>query len=331
MKKYLKSIFLMVAAGAVLISCDSDDNDPQIPTSDENIVEVAVGNQDLTSLVAALQRADLVSALEADGNFTVLAPSNAAFEAFLDDNDFDSLEDIPVEVLQQVLLNHVIPGSNAALSASDLTLAGSGYANTLADGPSAGSKITTYFNTSSGVRFNGVSSVTTADVGASNGIVHIVDTVIPLPTVVTFATADPNFSTLVSALTELTPDTDFVTLLSTPNGETSTPFTVFAPVDTAFDKLDAIPEEELLTSILAHHVITGSNVRAEDINDGDISSATFEGDNLTFSVTGNGAISITDGSGQTDINIILGNVQAANGVIHALDTVMIPNTEEEED
>ncbi|QCW99293.1 fasciclin domain-containing protein [Aggregatimonas sangjinii] len=330
MKKYLKSIFLMVATGTLMISCDSDDNDPQVPTSDENIVEVAVGSQDLTTLVAALQRADLVGALEADGNFTVLAPSNAAFEAFLAANDdFDSLEDIPVEILQQVLLNHVIPGSNAALSSSDLAVAGSGYASTLADGPSAGSKITTYFNTSSGVRFNGVSSVTTADIGASNGIVHIVDAVIPLPTVVTFATADPNFSTLVSALTELTPETDFVSLLSTPNGETSTPFTVFAPVDTAFDKLDAIPEEELLTSILAHHVITGSNVRAEDINDGDISSATFEGDNLTFSVTGNGAISITDGSGQTDINVILGNVQAANGVIHALDTVMIPNTEEE--
>ena len=326
MKKFLKPILFMATMSAILVSCsDDDDNAPQVPTSDANIVEVALATPDLSSLVAALQRADLVSALEADGNFTVLAPSNAAFDAFLSANGFDSLEDIPIEVLQQVLLNHVIPGTGGALSSSDLLAVGSGYANTLADGPSPDSKITTYFNTTNGVQFNGISTVTTADVGASNGIVHIVDTVIPLPTVVTFATADPNFSTLVTALTELTPATDYVTLLSTPNGETPAPFTVFAPVNAAFDQLAEIPEEDVLTPILSHHVIANMNVRAETIEDGQVSPATFEGDTLTFSVSGNGAVSITDGSGQSNINILLANVQASNGVIHALDTVMMPN------
>jgi len=327
MKKYFKTAMALLVASVIFTSCSNDDNSPTIPTGNQNIAEVAIATPDLTNLVAALQRANLVSALEANGNFTVLAPSNAAFDAFLTANGFDSVDDVPEAVLQQVLLNHVIPSDTSPLSATILVQSGAGYASTLADGPSAGSKITTYFNTSEGVRFNGVSSVTTADIGASNGIIHIVDTVIPLPTVVTFATADPNFSTLATALTELTPATDFVSILNTANGETPAPFTVFAPLNSAFDRLAAIPEEEALTPILAHHVITGANVRAESINDGDISSATFEGDTLTFNVSGNGALSITDGSGQTAINVVLGNVQASNGVIHALDTVMIPDTD----
>ena len=72
-----------------------------------------------------------------------------------------------------------------------------------------------YVDTSNGVRFNGVSSVSAADILAVNGVIHKVDAVIGLPNIVTFATADPNFSTLVSALTRSDLTTDFVGVLST--------------------------------------------------------------------------------------------------------------------
>ncbi len=57
-----------------------------------------------------------------------------------------------------------------------------------------------FVNTTSGVRLNGVSSVVTADIVATNGVIHIVDAVIGLPTVVTHAAANPNFTTLVGLL-----------------------------------------------------------------------------------------------------------------------------------
>lgn len=326
MKYIVKSLLLLSVIGMCFTSCSLNDDNPEV-TSNQNIVELLTATPELSSLLAAIQRANLDTALQADGNFTVLAPSNAAFDSFLSSNGFSSLEDVPEATLTQVLLNHVIPGSTSAFKSSDLVSVGAGYVSTLAEGPVNNSTISSYFNTNNGIVFNGLSSVTMADIGASNGIVHIVDTVIPLPSVVTFVVADPNFSTLASALTELTPATDFVGLLNTPNGGTSSPFTVFAPVNNAFDKLASIPAEDILTPVLSHHVITGGNVRAEDINDSDISPATFEGDALTFNILANGAVQITDGSGQSGTTVISANLQTSNGVIHALDTVLIPNLE----
>ncbi len=335
MKKFLKvkSFLIATVVATTLVACSSDDNDPVIPDPMEdpkNIVELASGNGELSTLVTALQNTNLVSELEADGNFTVLAPTNAAFEAFLADNGFANLEEVPADLLTQVLLNHVIPGDNALLAA-DLTTLGAGYASTLADGPSTDSKISIYFNTSDGVQFNGGAKVTTPDVEASNGVVHIVDAVINIPNIVTFATADPSFSTLVSALTDLTPATDFVAVLSTADGTAPAPFTVFAPTNDAFAALAAIPEEGLLTTILQHHVIGGANIRSSDLTpDGDtVTPATLEGDTFTIALPGtDGNIAnVTDGAGNTGIGIDVVDVQAGNGVIHVLDTVLIPNTD----
>ncbi len=88
----LLPVFLLVIG---LTSCsDDDDNGPTPPPVAGNIVEVALGDPQLTSLVAALQRAGLVDALTGDGPLTVLAPTNAAFTAFLNGA---ALEDVSVE------------------------------------------------------------------------------------------------------------------------------------------------------------------------------------------------------------------------------------------
>ncbi|QFZ55291.1 fasciclin domain-containing protein [Oceanihabitans sp. IOP_32] len=320
----LKKVVLLAVITVFAFSCDDDDNPIQVPQT-KNIVELAQGSPTLSNLVAALQAADgdLVSVLSGTGPFTVLAPTDEAFAAFLDDNNFATLADVPAAVLTQILLNHVITGKTMA---SDLIAAGAGYTSTNAAGPGE-SNLSLYFNTSSGVVFNGISTVDTPDIEARNGVIHIVDKVIGLPTVVTFATADPNFSTLVSALTTLTPATDFVATLSTPFDTAPAPFTVFAPTNDAFAKLAAVPAEPVLTQVLLHHVIGEANVRSADLTpNGDTTAATLQGDSVTITLPGtNGNIAdMTDGAGNTGIGITAVDVQASNGVIHVIDTVLLP-------
>jgi uncharacterized surface protein with fasciclin (FAS1) repeats len=186
-----------------------------------------------------------------------------------------------------------------------------------------------YINTDNGVTFNGVSSVTTADVVASNGIVHIVDNVIGLPTVVTFALADPNFEILVQALTRDDLTMDFVGLL---NSSTSppTPLTVFAPVNNAFvNLLDELGlsglndiDEPTLSAVLTYHVVTGANQLSINLSDG-MEFTTAGGGTLLFNFGDNGEGILTDNNGRTS-NIVAVDVQANNGIIHAIDTVVLP-------
>lgn len=287
-----------------------------------NIVDHAVANSDLTSLVGALTAGgnttftDLLS--DANTDFTVFAPVNMAFTDFTnpDSNDINT-----------VLANHVISGT-AAVS----TGLSNGYITS--EGTNAdGDKLSMYINTDDGVVINGSSTVAAADIIATNGIIHAVDTVIDLPTVVTFATASPDFSTLVSALTELTPATDFAGILSRTAGgnmdNINPEFTVFAPNNAAFDALGTVPAEDVLTQVLLHHVAAGANIRSTDlVMDGNTTTPSLEGDLITVTLPGSGdnIANVTDGSGTTDIGIIAVDVQAVNGVIHVLNKVMIPDT-----
>ena len=284
-----------------------------------NIVDHAVANSDLSDLVGALTTGGntTFTTLLADDttDFTVFAPVNAAFMAFTNPN---------ANELDAILANHVIAG--AAAFSGGLTNSYVYTAATNADGDN----LSMYINIDDGVKLNGSSNVAAADIVATNGVIHAVDAVIDLPTVVTFAVADPTFSPLVAALTDGTPNTDFVSVLSGDG-----PFTVFVPTDVAFQALldsnmdwasvtDIDPS--LLTSVLYHHVVSG-NVRSGDLTDG-IAPATLEGDAITINLpgTGDNIADVTDGLGTSDIGIIAVDVQANNGVIHVLNKVMIPDT-----
>ena len=257
--------------------------------------------------------------MNGEGPFTVLAPDNDAFTAFLDGTP---LGEINTTVLTRTLLNHVI-GAN--VSSTDLAALGAGYTNTSVNGPGE-NPMSLYFNTDNGVRFNGVSSVTEADVVGSNGIIHAVDAVIGLPTVVTFAAADPTFSTLAGALDAR----GFIPVLSRTQGENldgiNPEFTVFAPTNDAFDALESIPEGTVLDEVLLHHVVSENNIASSDLT-GDDTVETLQGDPITITApgTGDNIADVEDGAGNTDIGIIAVDVQADNGVIHVLNKVMIPN------
>jgi len=319
----LLSKFLLVAfLASAFVSCSDDDDAPVMsPSGDPTIADLVTENDQFSSLLAALVRTDLVAPfVGGSGNLTVFAPTNDAFSAFLEDNGFSSLEEVPESLLREVLLNHVV---NGRVLAADLT---TGYLNSLGIGNASESNLSLFINTDDGVRINGVSNVTTADILATNGVVHEVNAVIGLPSVTIQAIANPQLSTLVSALIAASTDqTNYVDILS---GSESSPFTVFAPTNAAFDDLlSALGASSLddvdpatLATILEYHVIAGSNVRSSDLSTG-LTAATLQGEELGFDLSdGPQVVDATD----RNSNIIIADVQADNGVVHAVDKVVLP-------
>ena len=318
----ISKITPILALVVLMLSCSDDDVNTQ---QEFNIVETALASPNLSNLVAALQAADgnLVNVLSGEGPFTVLAPTNEAFATFLSDNGFESLSEVPTDVLSQILLNHVISGN---VTSTDLISAGSGYANTSATGP-GNNNLSLYFNTTNGVRFNGVSSVTNADIMATNGTIHIVDAVIGLPTVVDFALANPALSNLVAALQSADSQSPSPNLIGTLSG--NGPFTVFAPTDTAFGNLlleldpsgnttlgDMPPST--VEAVFTYHVV-GANVTSSQLSSGTVSTL---GGNVTVNATN---FTITDPNNRVSgIITSLVDIQAINGVVHAIDKVILP-------
>ena len=208
------------------------------------------------------------------------------------------------------------------------------YIKTLGKGSASSTNtLSMYVNTTSGVRLNGVSSVTTPNVLASNGVIHIVDAVIGLPTIVTHAAANPNFSTLATIVTSTATNgngfgdqTEVATALTT----NATPLTVFAPTNAAFAvatapgtgwAATATPAQ--VTTVLQYHVTGAGNVLAASLTNGQvIPTVTSPVQNLTVNLTGGAKLIDTT---PTASNIIVTDVQCANGVIHAVDKVLQPN------
>ena len=164
-------------------------------------------------------------------------------------------------------------------------------------------------------------SITTTNGGtfniiASNGVIHLVDEVITLPTVVDHALANSNFSTLTQLLSDQG-------LVSTLDGTTSSPFTVFAPVNSAFNStvlgIYGTLSNENKTNVLLYHVVGGVNVLSNGIPSGQIGTL-FTGN--SFSITGT---AVNDAGSDVNKNIILTDVQCSNGVIHAVDGVLLPS------
>ena len=291
---------------------------PEPPT----IVDIAVATPDLSNLVAALQAADgdLVTTLNG-GEYTLLAPTNAAFETFLSVNGFSSLDDVPTDVLANILLNHVITGE---VRSTDLSAFGAGYASTNATNAD-GDNLSLYFDTLSGVVFNGVSSVSSADIVASNGIVHVVDAVIGLPTIATFASSNDAFSTLVDALAYADTGSPTIPWIATVSDSSAGPFTLFAPSNDAFiefyNEVNVSGIYQIVTTvidaILLTHVVSG-NIQSSGLPNGTVTTL---GADITFSLTP--SPQLTDPNERVS-NIVHVDIQAVNGVIHTIDKVILP-------
>ena len=292
------TIFVIASllASPVVVADDTQD----IPTNAQN-----TGAHD--SLVAALSHAGLVSALQADGPFTVFAPTDDAFAAAgIDLSTFDTDEENAT--LSDILLYHVVSG---AVASSDVT-----------DGMSAealnGDDVS--FTVSEGSVMVNDATVTSSDVMASNGIIHVIDKVLMPPAdlgdIPTVAQGTGIHTSLVAAVVQ-------AELLTTLQGDG--PFTVFAPTDDAFAAagidLAALDNEEgkaTLTDILLYHVVSGA-VPSSAVTDG-MSATAVNGDDLSFAV-GEGVM-------VNDANVVLADVPASNGVIHVIDKVLMPPADE---
>ncbi|WP_308003785.1 fasciclin domain-containing protein [uncultured Chryseobacterium sp.] len=316
MRNFIKPLLFSGVAMFSIISCD--DNDDNMMT-EKTTYELVSSDSNLSSLKAAIDKAGLSATLNQSGTFTLFAPTNAAFATFLQANGYASLNDVPTAALKTLLMNHVL---NSEVKAAAIS---TGYVSTLAMGSASSTRpISMFINTNGGVKINGVSNVVATDIDANNGVIHKVDAVIGLPTIVTHATANPQFTSLVSALTR-SDMPDFVGILS---GTANSPFTVFAPTNTAFSSLlteigaanlAAIPKTTL-ENTLKYHVVTGANVGSNNLTN-NMMVPTFQGG--SFKITTTGGAKITDNNNRVS-NIIVTDVQCSNGIIHAIDKVLLP-------
>ncbi|WP_299681176.1 fasciclin domain-containing protein [uncultured Dokdonia sp.] len=309
---YVRIAVLAIVFTGVISCGDDDDNGVIVDGTSNTIADIVVNNPDFSSLLAALQQTGLDTTLGGNGNFTVFAPTNAAFETFLGGT---ALEDVDNDALTQILLNHVL---NVELASTDLS---TGYQKNLATEPSSGSNIDMYIDTTNGVVVNGQSTVTTADVTADNGIIHIVDTVIELPTIVTFATTNPALSSLVAALTD-EGNTTFVNLLSDTNAD----FTVFAPTNDAFTTfLDGASlsdiDNDVLGQVLSNHVIPGTVAVSSALSNSYVNTAAvFNGETdapINMYINTDNGVTLNGSS-----NVALADIVAVNGVVHVVDAVI---------
>jgi len=321
--KKIRNFALIAMMAFFAISCNDDDNNTV--AQDETVVDIAVANPDFSILVQALTKADLVTVLRGNGPFTVFAPTNQAFiNAGYTSAIIAALPNNAIPALKEILLNHVVAGNNVSTSLS------TGYVKTFATGGASNNTLSMFINTTNGVVINGGAAnggatVTTADIDADNGVIHVVDAIIGLPTIVNHAIANPSFGILVQALTRAD-QPDFAGILS---GTQSSPFTVFAPTDAAFvallGELDlnglADVPQAVLENTLKYHVVAGANVLASTLMNNQVVN-TFQGQSFTVQTPTTGA-RILDARGRTS-SIIATDVQASNGVIHAIDKVLLP-------
>lgn len=277
-------------------------------SAENDIVDIASNNTDFTVLVAALQEAELVGALQGEGPFTVFAPTDAAFTALLTEYNITAQDLLGHPQLAQVLLYHVVPGKVMSTDLSDGMMA-----ETL-----KGDKL--MIDLTNGVMVND-SNVVTADIEASNGVIHVIDKVL-LPDdfvlsgndIVDIALSDPNFSMLVSLLQK-------AELVGALQGQG--PFTVFAPTNAAFEDLlnalnitaSDLMQQPDLAKVLLYHVVSGKAM-STDLVDG-MRLPTLNGEYVY--------IDLSAGVMINESTVVSADIQAVNGVIHVIDKILVPS------
>lgn len=285
--------------------------EPAQTPAPSDIVDIASADGRFTTLVAAVQEAGLVEALKSEGPFTVFAPTDDAFSKLPEGTLEELLMPENSDMLENILLYHVVEGKVMAEDVVMLeeaeTLAGQAVKIEVMDDE---------------VMINDAKVIIT-DIEASNGVIHVIDTVL-LPAeetadtgsldIVDTAIADGRFTTLVAAV-------EAAGLVDALKAEG--PFTVFAPTDEAFSKLPEGTVEELLKpenqeklqQILLYHVVEGKVTSADVAN---LDTANTLAD-LPLSIqVDSGTVKINDAQ------VVITDIETSNGIIHVIDTVLLP-------
>lgn len=275
-----------------------------VASAQQDIVETAVGAGSFNTLAAALQAADLVGALKGEGPFTVFAPTDEAFSKLPKGTVDTLLKPENKQKLAAVLTYHVVKGEVGSSQVVKLSgaksLNGQQIDIQVLDGTVKVDKAT----------------VVKTDIQCSNGVIHVIDQVI-LPAsdnLAETAIKAGSFKTLVAAA-------QAAGLIDALSGES--PLTVFAPTDEAFAKLPAGTVESLLkpenkaklASILKYHVVPGRVYSSDALAAGE--ARTLEGQSVSIAVKAGAAM-------VNNAKLISTDLDASNGVIHVIDTVIMP-------
>lgn len=311
-KMSFSTIMILLITTFLFTGCDDDDDDNGSSNTNSNVVQVISADSELNTLETAVLAVGLETALSGDGPFTIFAPTDAAFAA-LDPTILNNIISTP-SLLTSLLQYHVVSGK---VESGDLT---NGMVPTLLSGQNID------VNINNGVVLNGSSNVIEADIQASNGVIHKIDAVL-LPedfvaeTIVQIAASNAEFSTLVGILGK--PELKWI--LDAANDPTQD-LTVFAPTNDAFEALlaalgknniDELPVT-LLEEIVSYHIL-GESIESSEMSDGDKLTTLLDPELLDISIV-NGDVIINNSS-----TVVLADVSAVNGVIHAVDNVLLPS------
>ncbi len=275
--------------------------EPDLPVT--SIVDVLKLDGRFTTLLAALDAAGLTETVASGGVFTLFAPTDDAFAALPPGTVEALLNDIPA--LTRILLYHALAGKTSSaellLARTATTLEGSTVKASLKNWQ-------LYVNDS---------RVINPNVKAPNGLIHVIDKVLlpppPAPNLLDLLKADGRFTTLLTAL-ELTGLSDVVA--------TNGPFTVFAPTDAAFAALPSgalaslIADPEALKAVLLYHVVAGEKKALTLLKERVV--PTLQGDNVLVWLGWDGKVYVNRSQ------VIQANVDAANGIAHVINRVLLP-------
>lgn len=276
-------------------AADTGDKHASAP---KDIVDTAVAAGSFNTLVTAVKAAGLVDTLKSSGPFTVFAPTDEAF-AKLPKGALEGLLKNP-EALRNILLYHVVAGKVMASDVVSLKSAKTALGQSIA------------IDTAKGVRVDQATVVKT-DIVCSNGVIHVIDAVMmPKNDIIEAARSAGSFKTLLTAV-------EAAGLTDTLRG--AGPFTVFAPTDEAFAKLPKgtleglLKDKKKLASILTYHVVAGKVMAKDVVNLKE--AKTVQGQKIR--------IDTSKGVKVDEATVVKTDVPATNGVIHVIDTVIIPD------
>ncbi|KAI4140281.1 MAG: hypothetical protein LQ341_003901 [Variospora aurantia] len=281
-----------------------------------SLTQLLGSTESLSTLTSAIMGvpglADMLGSME---NISILAPSNEAFEMFMETPAAAALASNDVDAIQALLSYHIINGTYEASAVTDMPvflptmLNDSMYANVtggqVVEAVMQGENVVIY----SGLLFN--ATVTTADQMFTGGVVHIIDRVLTVPQNVSSTAVAAGLSGVAGALTraELVDTVDSLTDV-----------TIFAPNNAAFQAIgSALPNmtTEMLAEILQYHVVNGTVAYSSSLEDGMTVPALMGGDLR---------ISIVDGDVFVNsAKVLIPDVLVANGVVHVIDNVLNPD------
>ena len=288
--------------------------------SSTDLLELSSALPYFKDFIKASDQTKITNLLEDDGPYTIFMPNQLAFSRFRSEKGINSTDQVPEEDLKQILLYHIIRGRWLLL------IIPIGYYPTLALEKTTGNPIDLFIDTGDLLRLNGVVTLDEPNLESTNGVIHSINAVLNIPTIMTHLSVNGELSMIYAILNRTDILGEFSDLLSDQVG----PYTFFAPDNDAmlsflaenpeWETMDEIPSETLI-EIIKYHLVPDVNILVKNI------------EKTAAVIPSNGGILTIQSSypdwyvldGQNHkAEIILHDIQGTNGVIHQIDRILTP-------